>query len=129
MLEHLHEPWNVVSSLEKLLAPDGIMIIAVPNLLFFKQRWQLIKGHFAYSLNGGLMDITHLRFFDWHSVKILYENAGLQVMDKRAFGMFPQPVLRSLTPRMSKKLDRWFVNCFPGLFGLQFVIRLKRNLP
>lgn len=128
VLEHLAEPWLQVKALVSLLAPNGVMIIAVPNLLFFKQRWRLLRGQFKYSLDGGLMDITHLRFFDWQSVELLYRNADLMVVNKTAFGMFPQPLFRKLFPGLCQSVDRLMVRLFPGLFGLQFIIRLKHQL-
>jgi SAM-dependent methyltransferase len=126
VLEHLVAPWQLVSVLESLLLPGGMLIIAIPNLLFFKQRWQLLRGRFTYSHKGGLMDITHLRFFDWQSADILYQHTQLQLVDKRAYGMFPQPLLRKIIPGISKKIDTSMVSSFPGLFGLQFIIRLTK---
>ena len=126
VLEHLATPWQLVSLLESQLLPGGTLIIAIPNLLFFKQRWQLLRGRFTYSQNGGLMDITHLRFFDWQSTALLYQHTQLQLIDKKAYGMFPQPLVRKIIPGLSKKIDAALVKAFPGLFGLQFIIRLKK---
>jgi len=40
--------------------------------------------------------------------------------------MFPQPLVRKIIPGLSKKIDAALVKAFPGLFGLQFIIRLKK---
>jgi SAM-dependent methyltransferase len=122
VLEHLYEPWNVVRQLEEALLPGGTLVIAVPNLLFWKQRWQLLRGRFRYQTAGGLMDITHYRFFDWQSVQILYKDTTLVLCRKFATGMFPQPVIRRFFPGFSNKLDRWMVRQWPGLFGFQFLL-------
>ncbi|CAN5720996.1 hypothetical protein BH10BAC3_BH10BAC3_33860 [soil metagenome] len=122
VLEHLYEPWQVVQRLEAVLKPGGMLIVAVPNLLFWKQRWLLMCGNFKYSKAGGLLDITHYRFFDWQSVEILYCDTTLLPVQKSATGMFPQPVIRKFFPAWSKRVDRWIVQQWPGLFGFQFLM-------
>jgi len=126
VLEHLYEPWDIVKKLEAQLAPNGIILMAFPNVLFFKQRMQFLIGHFTYSTHGGLMDITHFRFFDWASVELLYRDTTLQLVSKKATGMFPQPLIRKIAPQLSAKIDQLMVRRFPGLFGLQFLLVLKR---
>lgn len=127
VLEHLYEPWQVVARLEKVLAPGGLLIIAIPNLLFFKQRWQLLKGNFEYSLHGGPMDITHFRFFDWHSSSMLLKDSQLTLIKKQAFGMFPQPLLRRIFPSLCNQVDKAMVRRWPGLFGMQFLITAQKT--
>ena len=127
VLEHLYEPWKLIKHIEKLILPNGHVVIALPNLFFYKQRVELIRGNFYYSNTGGLMDITHFRFFTWASLEILYRDCySLQMISKKAFGSFPQPLIRRALPKIAAQVDNFFSKLYPGLFGFQFVIVLKK---
>lgn len=129
VLEHLLEPWDIVKKLEQIIKPNGLLVIALPNCLYYKQRLQFLLGKFSYSKTGGLMDITHFRFFDWNSCSSVLEKTNMELVQKFATGNFPQPFLRKLTPEFSKILDNFFVRLFPGLFGFQIlmVAQFKQN--
>ena len=119
VLEHLHAPQQVLSRLRGCLAPGGRLVVALPNVLFWKQRLQFMAGRFRYT-EGGLMDRTHVRFFDWHSAEQLVRDAGLTVVERSADGSFP--LSRLLGSTLSAAIDRWMLRRFPGLFGFQFVL-------
>ena len=64
VLEHLVDPWRVLAKLRGHLEPGGTLIVALPNLLFWRNRVEMLRGRFRYT-EGGLMDRTHCKFFDW----------------------------------------------------------------
>ena len=79
ILEHLVDPWSVVDRLSPLLAPDGRMILSVPNIRNWKFLFRLaFKGDFTYT-DAGLLDRTHLRFFVRGTAVALAEHGGLGV--------------------------------------------------
>ncbi len=119
VLEHLLEPQQVLTRLRACLKPGGRLVVALPNVLFWKQRLQFLRGHFRYT-DGGLMDRTHVRFFDWRSAEQLVREAGFTALSRHADGGFP--LSRHLGPLLGKALDRWALARFPGLFGFQFVL-------
>lgn len=129
ILEHLYEPQLLLTQLRYSLAPNGVLIIALPNVLHWKQRWELLRGHFRYT-DGGLMDKTHFRFFDWKTAQELIEQSGYQIVEAEADGSFPLPVIRKfLAQSVNSLVDRTAVWMFPGLFGFQFLFccRLKQD--
>lgn len=121
VLEHVYEPHLLLRKLKEKLNPGGKIVVALPNVLFWKQRIQFLKGNFKYSLEGGLMDITHFRFFDWETAQLLLKNEGFHIVNAEAHGSFPMPVIRQLLGPLGPKLDAFFVKSYPGLFGFQFV--------
>ena len=127
ILEHTYFPDKILLYFAQYLRPDGIIIIALPNVLFFKQRLTFLKGHFKYSPTGGLMDDTHFRFFDWETVDDLLDKSNLKCISKFADGNFPLPVVRQLFPTIAHKIDLFFVKKFPGLFGFQFILIAQLN--
>lgn len=119
VLEHLHAPQQVLWRLRACLKPGGRLVVALPNVLFWKQRLQFLAGRFRYT-DGGLMDRTHVRFFDWQGAEQLVREAGFAVITRQADGSFP--LSRRLGARLSARIDRWALRRFPGLFGFQFVL-------
>lgn len=127
ILEHTYFPDKILLYFVQYLSPDGIIIIALPNVLFFKQRIAFLRGRFKYSSTGGLMDVTHFRFFDWDTIDDLLNNSNLKRLSKFADGHFPLPIVCKLFPTIAHKIDLFFVKKFPGLFGFQFIVIAQLN--
>ncbi len=122
VLEHLREPERLLRVIRDQIAPAGRLIVALPNLLYWKQRLRLLRGHFKYT-EGGLMDSTHLRFFDWDTARQLLTRSGYTLVTAVAEGACPLPVIRRVLPLgLASWLDRTATRMFPGLFGAQFVM-------
>lgn len=119
VLEHLIDPQLVLRRLRACLEPTGTLIVALPNVVFWKQRLDFLRGRFRYT-EGGLMDRTHVRFFDWHSADQLVREAGFEVVERVADGVFP--LSRLFGPALSGRINRAALRRFPGLFGVQFVL-------
>ena len=121
VLEHLPWPDQVLQRYKTLLRANGRIYIAIPNALHLVQRLQFLRGRFRYT-NQGLMDCTHLRFFDFHSARAMVESAGLDVHTHVAPGQIPLGPLRSLMPTQAARLDRWGSRRWPALFGGHILI-------
>ena len=122
VLEHLLHPGQVLARLRACLQPGGSLIVALPNVLFWKQRLEFLLGRFEYT-EGGLMDRTHVRFFDWDSAQRLIRDAGFVVRESSADGCVP--LSRRFGATLSKSIDRTGLARLPGVFGFQFVFRCE----
>jgi SAM-dependent methyltransferase len=118
VLEHLRDPVATLARLRDKLSPGGRLVVALPNTLHWRQRVQFALGRFRYT-RGGLMDDTHLRFFDWDTAQELLRAAGYRIVEAVADGGFPGS--RYFGP-LAPALDRFAVRGFPGAFGAQFVL-------
>ena len=103
------------------LEKDGILIVALPNILHWKQRVKFLKGDFKYT-DGGIMDKTHFRFFDWDTAYQLVQSSEFKITDYIADGYFPLPIIRSLINPMASYIDKYAIKINPGLFATQFII-------
>jgi SAM-dependent methyltransferase len=121
ILEHLYQPENLLIKLRSNLAPNGVLIIALPNTLHWKQRLEFLKGNFKYT-DGGLMDRTHFRFFDWNTSVELVNSSGFKILFSEADGYLPMPGIRRFIKSLASILDRLASKFAPGLFGVQFII-------
>jgi SAM-dependent methyltransferase len=118
VLEHLYWPEEFLRSISPLFEPDGRLFVALPNALVWRQRVRFLRGEFRYT-EGGLMDRTHFRFFDWNSARAMVENAGFHEISARADGGFP---LARFLPGLGGMLSHVALTVAPGLFGWQILI-------
>jgi len=81
VLEHLRDPLATLKAAAHLARPGGRMIISVPNVTHAAVRLQLLSGRFQYT-DAGLLDRTHLHFFDRAALEELLAQAGLTVLDR-----------------------------------------------
>lgn len=122
ILEHLRDPRSVLDRLRSNLTQDGVLVVALPNPLVWRQRLAFLRGRFRYS-EGGIMDSTHLKFFDWVTARELVQAAGYEILDAVAEGGFPgSRLLPPILGPVARGLDRAALAGYPGLFGVQFVI-------
>ena len=117
VLEHLYHPDQFLKRLRWTLSPDGVVIVALPNALHWRQRLEYLRGHFKYT-DGGLIDETHYRFFDWQTARALLVDCGYTVLQSKACGTFP---LSRYFLQPGRQLDRVALKVSPGLFGFQFI--------
>jgi 2-polyprenyl-3-methyl-5-hydroxy-6-metoxy-1,4-benzoquinol methylase len=78
VLEHLKQPERALRQVRPLLPPGGKVIASIPNVTHAALRLELLGGRFRYR-ETGLLDRTHLRFFDRHGVEELFKDGGFAV--------------------------------------------------
>ena len=117
VLEHLVDPWKVLTILAGYLNPNGKVILSIPNVQHIDVFYNVyIKG--TWPLNkAGLFDRTHLRWFTKKDLMQLIKKANL-----RAENIERRFKFRDLS---SKRFPIWaipFRKAFPNLFTRQYVI-------
>jgi 2-polyprenyl-3-methyl-5-hydroxy-6-metoxy-1,4-benzoquinol methylase len=80
VLEHLSDPVTVLQRVKAVLDRRGWGIISLPNVAHLSVRLSLLNGDFNYT-DVGLLDRTHLRFFDRAGVDELLDRAGWGMFD------------------------------------------------
>jgi len=83
VLEHLVDPWSVLSQQATRLAPGGVVLICMPNLEHWSFAARLLKGGWSYQPMG-LFDHSHLRWFTTDTTKEAIGNAKLFPLDVAA---------------------------------------------
>lgn len=79
VLEHLNDPWKVLSNARQFLKDDGYILISVPNVSHNSIIIDLLNDKFEYR-EIGLLDNTHIRFFTRSSLKAMVEQSGLEIV-------------------------------------------------
>jgi len=78
VLEHTTNPEKVIKAAKKLLNDNGEILISVPNITHQSIIMELLAGQWNYE-ESGLLDKTHLHFFDQQEIVKIVENAGLYI--------------------------------------------------
>jgi 2-polyprenyl-3-methyl-5-hydroxy-6-metoxy-1,4-benzoquinol methylase len=78
VIEHLIDPVSALKKIKKQLKPGGLLIFSVPNMANFATRLELLAGRFTYT-EYGLLDETHLHYYDRVELEKVFARAGLQV--------------------------------------------------
>lgn len=78
VLEHIQDPIAVLRAAVSRLKVGGVVVVSVPNVTHIAVRAMVMGGRWIYS-DRGIMDRTHMRFFDKFGTIELLEHAGLSV--------------------------------------------------
>lgn len=122
ILEHLKEPLGVPKKLRRYLKDDGYIVTSIPNIACWHIRLKLLFGRFEYQ-EYGILDRTHLRFFNKESARRLVDNAGFEII---RFDVTPGPIPIPFLPR---KLAYYLAKLLPNLLAFQFLIVAKKREP
>jgi len=82
VLEHLIDPAEVLIRTASILAPEGYVAASIPNITHGSVRLALLSGSFRYT-DVGLLDRTHIRFFDREGVEDLFRAVGYSIAEWR----------------------------------------------
>lgn len=125
VLEHIEDPWGLLTAFHELLSSDGYLVTSIPNVRNLKVLVPLIfRGRFDYQ-DAGILDRTHLRFFTRSSMTEMIEGAGYTVE-----AVYPTGPVRRQNIRSIKGAFSWLANL--ATFGLleeffvhQYVLRAR----
>lgn len=124
VLEHLVDPAEILSIARKGLAPGGYVIASVPNVAHWTVRLKLLLGKFDY-VSQGIMDVTHLRWFTRKSFRLLFEQAGFEVVEFKGSAGAWLDAYRYLPKGLRYLLAGGLAKLFPGAFACQHIIRAR----
>ncbi len=119
ILEHLAEPAPLLAEARRVVEPAGRILVALPNVLHYRQRAQFLLGRFEYT-ETGLMDATHLRFYTVDSARRLLADNGLRLVAHSTTGGLPWWRSREVLPRgLTRGADRRVLARWPNMFAWQ----------
>lgn len=78
VLEHLVEPWAVVSRLARVVKPGGMLFASSPNVSHWRVIRELAHGRFDLA-DKGVFDRTHMRWFTPSTFRAMFERNGFDV--------------------------------------------------
>jgi 2-polyprenyl-3-methyl-5-hydroxy-6-metoxy-1,4-benzoquinol methylase len=127
VLEHVVAPERLLAAARERLADSGVIAVALPNVVYYRQRLRFLFGDFTYT-ETGVLDRTHLRFYTVVTARALLTGAGYRIVDYRADGGLPWMALRRFIPtRWRRRVEGWALRRWPGLFAWQILFVAERE--
>ena len=103
VIEHIFDPYYVISEIHRVLKKGGIFIVEVPNIAYIKQRLKLLFGQlpvtsppFNWKEIG--WDGGHLHYFTQKSLCGLLKESGFKVLKVSGCGLFAK--IRNIYPSL-----------------------------
>lgn len=116
VLEHLIDPWEVLSRLSEKLSQSGTLVVSLPNIGHWSIIENLQKGQWTYSKDG-ILDITHLRFFTRQSMKELLWTTGFKLVETTD---------RLIAPETKRKATSQILKNNPDSAAYQILARVEK---
>jgi 2-polyprenyl-3-methyl-5-hydroxy-6-metoxy-1,4-benzoquinol methylase len=129
VLEHLPDPEAALARCLPFLAPDGRVIVSVPNMRFYLVLLRLILNRWAYA-DSGVRDQTHLRIFTFRSLQRMLARQGLEVEQvNRNFRLLDdQSSIGRLGAVATRVASATFAPVlFPDLMAYQYLVVARRR--
>lgn len=124
VLEHLRKPSDILQSIRSMLTPKGSLIVTGPNIAFWLIRYSLFFGKWQYE-DTGILDRTHLRFYNRQGWIDLLETSGFRVMAwEPAYGALPfqhKMTLIGIPARAVARARTFALRTMPGLFSESYL--------
>jgi len=103
VLEHLFDPFFIIKEIKKVLKPNGMLVVEVPNIAYLKYRIQLFFGKLPitsspYNWEEIGWDGGHLHYFTLSSLRWLLESQGFKIEKVTGSGLFA--MLRNWWPSL-----------------------------
>lgn len=116
VLEHVYDLDEQIKELKRVLKPDGVIVIAVPNFRSFDAKYY--KRHWA------AFDVPrHLWHFSKKSIKILFHEKQMKVIE-----MIPMKWDAFYVSLLSEKYKRGYMNFVKAIYvGLRSNYKAKKH--
>ncbi|QPF73772.1 class I SAM-dependent methyltransferase [Roseateles sp. DAIF2] len=124
VLEHLRDPWKVLSRIRKVIPAHGCVVASVPNAQHWSLQARLALGEFRYE-DTGLLDRTHLRWFTRVTLFELFQSAGFRI-EAGLPRVFDEPAREQVLPAiraMAIALGRDPEGAVRDALPMQYVVR------
>ena len=123
VLEHLHNPAEVIRYCRSLLKEKGHIVASIPNLMHISVVKDLLEGNFTYT-EVGLLDKTHIHFFTLYEIIRMF--AGEQYNVEGVINTFV-PITQEEEMMLEKIMsivqhkERWMFETF------QYVVKAQKQ--
>ena len=130
-LEQLIQPREIILKSIKLIKPGGILIISIPNSVFWYARLLILSGTFPKH-DRGIFDKTHLQFYTFTTFTSMLDSVqNLRITDR--FQTVPPfqflPAINWLKPLIRLFSETAYVTAklWPNLCAYQHILVVRVN--
>lgn len=101
VLEHIFDPYMVITEVRRVLKPGGQFIVSVPNVASFTNRIRILFGRLPVTSIGAGWDGGHLHYFTKHALDRFLHDEGFDILAREITGGRP-------------RLREWWISLLAG---------------
>ena len=123
VLEHLHNPQEIIRFCKERLTDQGRIIASIPNLMHISVMQQLLNGRFQYE-DTGLLDRSHIHFFTYYQILLMFQEEQYTVEEVKTTSIVlteEQEELKKKLLEISKNVEMHMYDTF------QYIVKAKNN--
>ena len=125
VLEHMADPFEFLARVRRLMPIGARALISVPNIAHWSMRLGLLFGFFEYT-NRGLLDRTHLQFFNRRRFEKLLASEGFSPQLRSASIepielILPASLTQNSFFRLASQLRTAVARTLPGVMAYQLL--------
>ena len=125
VIEHIVYPEKLMLDIKRLCNHGAQLVVALPNLMNYKSRIEILKGNFEYK-ESGIWDFTHVKWYTFLSAKKLLTKYGFEIVYEGVEGDLPFSRFLFFLPKKVKRfLIKILIFISKGLFGSQLIFKAK----
>lgn len=129
VLEHMKNPRSVLGKLRRFLNEAGYIILSIPNGAHGSMGLELLDGKWEYR-SEGLLDSTHLRFFDKDSLTALLDEAGYLISRMDRVIVHPRDTeMKTPWDSYPRDVTAYLEKVNPEYKTYQFVVKIYPTSP
>lgn len=118
VLEHLFDPVHALAEINRVLKPNGTLVISVPNIGWLPCRLSLLMGYFSDFQNTTLVP-SHIRFYTIKRLKHILFQTGFKVIKVYGTADFSYKI-------PFQKVMNFFAKIVPTIFASNPVFYTKK---
>ncbi len=123
VLEHLKDPGRVLMRLRNYLAPEGFLLISVPNGAHGSLALEVLDGRWKYR-EEGLLDRSHLHFFDRDTMSALLDATGFHISRLERIIVHPRDTeMKTAWESYPREVTAYLERVNPEFQTYQFVMK------
>ena len=119
VLEHLFDPIHALAEMNRVLKPNGTLIISVPNIGWLPCRLSLLAGYFSDFQNTTLAP-SHIRFYTIKRLKYILSQTGFKAIKVYGTADFLYKI-------PFQKVMNFFAKIVPTIFASNPIFYIKKN--
>lgn len=123
VLEHLHNPQEIVRFCKERLTDQGYIIASIPNFMHITVMQQLLNGRFQYE-DTGLLDRSHIHFFTYYQILLMFQEEQYTVEEVKTTSI----ALTAEQEELKKKLLEISNNVEMHMYDTyQYIVKAKND--
>ena len=128
-LEHLLDPAFLIAEINRVLKPNGLFVLHVPNDFDLFKRIQFVFTNdtdtFNYFPDAEPWNQPHIRFFGYTAIRQLLQSNGFEILQNYSCFFAHFPIIQRIP--CCKTFVKWIASKLPSQFARGLTVLAKKK--